>query len=169
MPELTQEKLKELLNYDPNTGIFTWKVDRRPAVKTGDIAGTITSYGYRQICVNYNLIFAHRLAFLFMTGAYPSGETDHINHISDDNRWCNLREVTSTDNNKNKPLFCTNTSGFTGVFWHSRDEKWVAKITVDGKRINLGSFNQKKSAIEARKRANIKYGFHQNHGIGVKS
>ena len=107
---------------------------------------------------------AHRLAFLYMLGRLPDGEVDHINHIKDDNRWENLRDVTKQDNCKNLGLSKANTSGVTGVHFFKRDKKWRASITVDGKIINLGHYDGFDEACKVRKRAEIEHNYHSNHG-----
>lgn len=160
---LTQEELKELLHYDPDTGGFTRKVSESNRVKVGDVAGW-RSEGYIRMRVRGKFYFAHRLAFLYMTGEWPEDQIDHINHIRDDNRWCNLREVSNQENHKNKPKRKDNTSGVTGVCWDKTNKKWWAQIKAEGKVKNLGCFTSKEDAIKARKEAEIKYGFHDNHG-----
>ena len=98
---LTQERLKQLLNYDPETGIFTRIISVSSNALKGDIAGWINGHGYRQLSIDYKKYDCHRLAFLYMLGKLPNEEVDHINHIRSDNRWINLREVTRHENKKN--------------------------------------------------------------------
>ena len=133
-------------------------------VKVGDVAGWRNPTGYIRMKVGGKLYLAHRLAFLYMTGKWPEDQVDHINHIRDDNRWCNLREVSHQENHKNQSKPKSNTSGVTGVCWCKRYKKWKAQIKVEGKVKNLGSFTSKEDATKARKEAEIKYGFHDNHG-----
>lgn len=160
---IDQEYLKSILNYDPENGLFRWK-KQRSGIRIGDVAGCIQKYGYRRIKIDGKLYLASRLAWLYYHGEFPQHEVDHINHIRDDNRILNLREVTHQENNKNKSMQCDNTSGTTGVYWNKRDKKWVAHIQIDGKSIYLGRFSSKSDAVEARKQAEIKYNFHINHG-----
>jgi len=99
-----------------------------------------------------------------MVGEWPENQVDHINHIRNDNRWINLREVTHQENNKNCSLRVTNTSGFMGICWDTSRGLWKSQIMVDGKTKYLGRFKDKKQAIKARQEANILYNFHENHG-----
>jgi len=160
---ITQKLLKELLNYDPDTGIFTWIIRRSQSVKSGSIAGGVESLGYRRITISKKRYAAHRLAFLYMVGRFPT-EIDHINHKRDDDRWCNLREVTKSENHHNESLAKNNTSGVIGVREVNRRSKWRASITVNGKKIELGSYLRFNDAVAARKEAEMEHGFHPNHG-----
>ncbi len=162
---INQSELKELLHYEPDTGIFTWKVSLNRKIKIGSIAGTKNKYwGYIYIGLKQKKYRAHRLAWFYMTGEWPKG-IDHDNHIRDDNRWLNLKEATQSKNTKNQSLRKDNKSGFTGVCWCDKWKKWVAKINVNGKTKYLGNSDNLSEAIKIRKTANIKYGFHRNHGV----
>jgi len=97
-----------------------------------------------------------------MTGRMPPNQADHINHNRSDNRFLNLTEATNKQNHRNETLQTNNKTGFTGV--HKTNGKWTAKIMVDGKNINLGVFSNIEDAAIARKAANKKYKFSQNHG-----
>lgn len=158
---ITQKELKELLNYNPDTGIFTWRYSRRGA-KKGSTAGSNDGYGYTSIRVNSKPYGSHRLAWLYMFGAWPKNQIDHINHDRVDNRIENLREVTRQENGRNLALNKKNTSGVTGV--RRKGNQWYATIGVNGSKVRLGGFKDKFEAICARKSANNKYGFHKNHG-----
>lgn len=160
---ITQERLKEVLHYNPDTGIFVWKAITRRRIRKGDVAGS-PSKGYTVIWIDKIRYREHRLVFLYVTGEFPRNEVDHINRIKNDNRWCNLRLVTTLENKRNLPMFKNNTSGFTGVCWRKREKKWVACIDTNYKKTHLGYFINKEDAIMARKEANIKYNFHPNHG-----
>jgi hypothetical protein len=163
---LTQAKLKEILNYDPDTGIFKWIIKpRRSRINVGTITGKSTSNGYPVITYEGKQYQAHRLSWLYVYGVFPKNETDHINHIRDDNRIVNLREATGTENQMNRSCSKNNKSGHTGVNWIKLRYKWRASIMVNNKKLHLGYFTKKKEAIEARKAANIKYNFHTNHGL----
>jgi len=174
--ELTQEVLQELLQYDSDTGVFTWRERdvKYFAVETnckrwntrysGKVAGTADARGYISIKLFKKIYLSHRLTFLYMTGEFPIEQVDHINQVKGDNRFCNLREVTHHENGKNQSMHKNNTSGTVGVSWHKSANKWVARIKVDGKVIHLGLFTDKQDAITARELANIKYDFHINHG-----
>jgi len=157
---LTQQKLKELLSYCPETGVFTWNIQRQ-CVKAGAIAGfyhqTVKKKheGYRKITVCGKQCFEHRLAFLYMTGDIPE-EVDHINRVRDDNRWCNLQATTRSKNMLNASTYNTNTAGHKGVSC-CKNGKFIANITIDKKRIYLGVFKDKFEAICARKSAENKH------------
>ena len=161
---ITQSELKEMLHYNPETGIFTRLISVAPNARAGDIAGCNTSVGYISIYVKNKKYAAHRLAWLYMTGEFPKHGTDHINHIKDDNRFVNLREATQRENCKNQSMRIDNTSGVTGVFWRKDVNKWRARIEVNQDTVCLGSHVDKFEAICARMSANNKYGFHENHG-----
>lgn len=163
MSTLTQNKLKELLNYNPNTGVFTWLVARGGNF-TGVTAGSTTARGYITIRVNTQAYQAHRLAYLYMTGEFPLNDIDHINHVPDDNRWENLRAVTHKENLMNQLIRINNTSGCMGVHWNKKNTNWLVRIMNKGKYISIGSFNNLGDAVAARKAAEIEYGYHANHG-----
>lgn len=157
--DLSQSRLKEVLDYDPETGIFTWKTDKGTA-KVGQIAGSI-SKGYRHIKLSNRVYKAHHLAWLFVYGELPK-EIDHINHIKDDNSIKNLRLADRKQNGRNQSLHKTNTSGIAGV--RQIANRWRADIMIDGKPLYLGRFKSKEGAVQARKTAERLYGFHENHG-----
>jgi hypothetical protein len=160
---LTQERLKELFHYDPDTGVFTWLKCSGKA-SAGSVAGYVDSLGYRVIRVYGKAYKAHRLAFLYMTGSCPYVATDHINGLKDDNRFVNLRSVTVRQNNMNSPRSKSNRSGIVGVGWLKDKKRWRATITVDGRLIYIGVFSDVADAAAARKQAEIDHGFHPNHG-----
>jgi len=155
---ISQSILKRIYLYDVESGHFTKRT-------TGKIAGTTIQRGYVHIGVAGKKYLAHRLVFLYMTGEFPSSDIDHINHITSDNRWSNLREVTKSDNSRNASLSKNNNSGTTGVIWQKDRSKWTANIRVHGKRIHLGCFLDINDAVKARKEAEVKYNFHKNHGL----
>lgn len=159
---LTQEHLKEWLYYNPHLGIFVWRKNKGTRAKAGAIAGCQQGHGYIDIIFDKVRYSAHRLAFFYMTGAFPERHTDHINGIRHDNRWCNLRAVTAFENHRNHRMSKNNTSGVTGV--GKIGDRWRAQIKHDYQIIHLGSFDTKEEAIECRLAANIEYGFHENHG-----
>lgn len=164
---ITQERIKELLHYNSETGVFTWRVSRGMR-KVGDLAGTVYTgsegKSYIQIQVDFKLYRAHRLSWLYMYGAFPSRQIDHINGNGVDNRISNLRSVTHSENSKNRRLQSNNVSGACGVYWNKAMGKWVAFLNVDLKRVYLGCFTVINDAIAARRAAEIEHGFHENHG-----
>jgi hypothetical protein len=112
---------------------------------------------------------AHRVIWAMQNNNWPEEFIDHINGIRDDNRLSNLRCASMTDNNRNMRLSVRNKSGCVGVLLHKPTNKWIASIGVNGKSVHLGYFLEKSDAIDARKKAEIKYGYHENHGLIKKS
>lgn len=155
----TAEQIRNLLHYDPQSGDFTWK---RPRSKLFPFrqAGWIDSKGYRSIRLDRIHYKAHRLAWLYMTGNWPTLEIDHINRSKSDNRWLNLREVTSGQNAQNTKVNRDSSSGFKGVHLHKKTSKWRAGIGFKGKHIDLGLFSSKEAAICARMNAEKIYFTH---------
>jgi len=161
----SQEILQSALNYDEQTGIFTWK-KIEAGIKIGSIAGSIhKKQGYVRIRVNAVTYVAHRIAWVYVHGFINNQmQIDHINGIRSDNRICNLRLVDCKENAKNQRKNKRNKNAFGGVFFNKQKKKYVSRIKVNGKSIFLGYFNLIDDAIAARKEANKKYGFHENHG-----
>ena len=165
--ELTQARLKELLSYDPETGIFRWRVTRGKA-KVGAVAGSGSGIGYKQITVDGEKYLVHRLAYLYVYGQWPVEQIDHVNGIRSDNRIDNLRVVNRYEQRQNEKRRRTNTSGVTGVCWDKQNKRWRAEIKVNGKRKHLGIFKTFYHAMKARRQAEKDYGFHPNHGKSAK-
>ena len=159
--------MKDVFNYDPNTGVITWAVKRGNRYKAGDTAGHITDSGYMRISYKKKFYMVHRLAWFLTYGSWPNHSVDHINQDKTDNRLANLRDVTNAENQKNRSAYKNNKSGTVGVGWHKAAKKWVAQIGVEGSVIHLGTFNDKEEAVNIRKEAELKYGFHKNHGIMI--
>ena len=162
---ISHEELLDRVTYDPKTGIFTRNHDCHKK-SAGDVMGG-NHDGYIRISIDNQYYLAHRLAWFYMTGEWPSKLMDHQNHVRDDNRFDNLREVDHAENHKNYTLQSNNTSGVVGVSWRSDTSKWHARIKINGKIITLGCFLHKNNAIKARKEAEIKYNFHENHGVAA--
>ena len=167
---ITQTQLKEIIHYNPDTGDFNWAITRSSKCIAGRPAGNTSKNGknaslsYRRIYILGKFYKAHRLAFLYMTGSFPVGEVDHINGDGTDNRWCNLRDVDRLTNGKNISLKVNNDSGLHGVSWNESRGKWRVRIMVDHKEQFLGRFSDFFEAACARKSAEVKSGFHENHG-----
>ena len=156
---LTFERLKEVLDYDQLTGVFTWKVTRG-TIKKGQLANGKDRRGYVIISIDGSKYKAHRLAWLYINGVWPESGLDHINRVKDDNRLVNLREAEQSLNNKNASVRHNHPTGISGVKKSRNSDSWKASIKVDGVRINLGRFSDLFEAICARKSAEIKYGFY---------
>ena len=159
---LSRARLKEVLTYEPESGIFIRNIDIKH-FKAGTIAGTV-NYGYINIGIDGKSYGAHRLAYLYMEGHMPE-EVDHDNHIRNDNRWLNLNASSKGHNAKNHTKQSNNTSGVVGVSWSKKAKKWNARIGIgEGSRRCLGFFNSFSSAVDARKDAEVLYGYNKNHG-----
>lgn len=159
--DLQKECLRKL-NFDQETGLFTWINDGTRGVKAGDVAGTKTRDGYIMLSVSGKKILAHRVAWFFAYGQFAQGNLDHINRIKSDNRISNLRLATYAQNAQNRLANSKNTSGYKGVTWHKRDKKWQAAITVQGKVMHLGYFESSTDAFKAYSEASV---IHQSHSI----
>lgn len=154
---ISHQQLRELLDYCPNTGDFTWKVSRG-RVRAGQKAGTFDAYGYVNIIVFRRVYKAHRLAWFYVNGGWPSLEIDHINGARADNRIANLREATSAQNKWNQHrLRAQKTSAFVGVSWLALRKKWRAVIGVAGQTKHLGLFSSERDAHAAYIQAKQQY------------
>jgi hypothetical protein len=158
----SQEYLKQRFDYDPSTGRLVWRSAK--STVRGKEAGTIAPSGYRLVSLGNRAWVAHRLIWVIVHGIGPDGEIDHVNGNRSDNRIENLRCVSRTDNGRNCAVSKRNTSGVLGVSWYARSRKWLAQIKVDRRQIFLGYFDSLSCAKAARSAADIKYGFHPNHG-----
>lgn len=146
---LTAERLCEVLKYDPETGNLSW------LVRGGKIAGCLqVSNGQRRITIRIDNKYykAHRLAWLYMTGKWPVDDIDHINGDGADNRWCNLRAATRSENLSNRVVRKNSKSGLKGVE-RNNGNTWCARICSNGNRIYLGNFPTKEEAHMAYVRA----------------
>lgn len=136
----TAARVRQLLDYDPVTGVFTWKV-RCGRAKAGTRAGSLhKSDGYRIIGIDGATYYEHRLAWLWMTGNWPFGEIDHQHLDKINNAFSELRPATHAQNAMNTPLRSNNTSGFKGVDFRHNRKKWRARIKVKGRKLHLGYF-----------------------------
>ncbi len=160
---ITQQQVKKLFTYEPFTGKLIRIKTLSGNSKTGTIVGTRRKDNYLCVIVYGKPYLVHRIIWLLLYGRFPES-IDHINHIRNDNRLCNLREVTHKENTYNQSIRTNNKSGAVGVMFDGSRNKWRAYIMVDGVQRFLGRFKQKQDAIKARKEANLHYGFHENHG-----
>ena len=154
----------ERLSYDSRTGLFKWKIRAASHVPKGSRAGTLHKTGYVRIKILGRSYRAHRLAWLIMYGSFPPDQIDHINGVKHDNRIINLRAVTPAENNRNRAFDIRNKSGHIGISYNKKTNRWLARIGGNHKRVNLGHFENKEDAIEARRIAEINYNYHPNHG-----
>jgi len=139
-----------LINYDPDTGLCTWRISPGRAIALGSVAGGRDTPGYITIRYKGRGYAAHRIAWLLQTGEWPVCQVDHKNQVKTDNRWSNLRAANASQNKQNitKPN-ANNCSGYLGVNWHAQAGKWVARIGVNGKNISLGLFWSPQEASKA--------------------
>ena len=165
---LTKENLKEFTLYDPETGSFTWiKIDTPNQTKVGHEIGSVKdTHGlkYKQTSFNGSYFVIHRIIHLYMTGVWPEKQIDHIDGNGLNNIWSNLRLVDHKTSMRNKKRNSNNTSGFPGVHENKKDGKWHVRISNNGKRIFLGSFECQLDAFCARISAQNEFGYHCNHG-----
>lgn len=179
--ELTQEIVRELLDYDAESGKLFWRkrdvkwfneTAGRTAIHAanhwnsrfaGREAFTAINNGYHSGKFLSLHVKAHRIIWLHQTGQWPI-EIDHINGIRVDNRYENLRNVEHSENMKNQKLHVHNNSGTVGIGWYPRYEKWRVRIRANGKMKLVGYFSSFDEAVMARKEDQIKFGYHENHG-----
>ena len=154
--ELTQKTIKNLLEYDEYTGIFTWKVSRKGTKGINSQAGTVTTKGYVDVCIDGKKYGLHRLAFLFKTGDIPTC-VDHRNGVKSDNRWENLRPATYSENGYNYKGTGSAT-GFKNVYYDPRGiKKYFVVLVVDGRRKSFGYFHTPEEASAVAKQARTVY------------
>ena len=160
MARLNAKRLRAVLDYDPATGVFTWRVRQGPSghnrVPEGEPAGSVWADGYRRIKIDYAAYPASRLAFLYMEGRWPVAQIDHINRDRSDDRWCNLREATRHQNQGNR-YNKNNALGLKGVCFEKDRGKFKAYIDMNGKTVNLGRFDTAEEAQAAYAAAAEKY------------
>lgn len=174
-PALTQDIVRQLFLYEPETGRLCWRerpleafpdaasAHRWNSQNAGKEAGHIRRSGYRYVTVFAHPFPAHRVIWLHVSGEWPL-HIDHQDGVRDNNRLANLRDVTPSVNHKNVRRKSTNTSGVVGVCWNKERKRWHAVIRVDYRQITLGYFDNKDEAARHRREAEVKYGFHPNHG-----
>ena len=165
VPDISAGEVQKLLRYEPETGRLFWLpragVDGFDAQSlsafsqyVGKEAFTASmSNGYKCGRIRRKTFLAHRVIWAIQTGAWPKEEIDHINMDKGDNRWGNLREATHAQNNQNKPIGAANTSGFKGVSWNNKAQKWQATIKLNTVMTHLGMFNDKTDAALAYQQA----------------
>jgi len=146
---MDQATLKKHMHYDEITGIFTWIKSTSNKIRPGVVAGSQRKDGYIEIRLNGELMLAHRMVWLYLNGEMPSLKTDHINGIRNDNRLCNLRLATDTENATNVKTHCDNRSGLKGVSYDKRFGKYIARIFHKGKAHWLGHFDSPQDAHAA--------------------
>lgn len=172
----TPEKLRVMFTYNPETGELRWKQPLRYSnAIPGEIAGCIhKKSGRRVLSVRHRQYKATRVIWAIMTGKWPDRDVDHKDTYGPKadwgDRWENLRLATDSQNGMNRRIMPNNTSGYPGVVWHARDERWQAQIWKDKKAIHLGQFLTKKDAIAARQAAELElFGeYRANHRLAER-
>lgn len=145
---LTATQLREVLHYQPETGLFTWRI-KRGNKAAGSIAGCIDPEGYWTIGLNYSSHRAARLAWLYVMGSWPTAEVDHKDRNRANNAWSNLKMATHTQNAVNASDRLRNTSGYRGVVKVKRTGKWLAKVVAEGKQHYFGTHGSAEQAARA--------------------
>lgn len=143
----TQEKIKSILFYDKELGVFTWRIKPRSAMFAGDVAGKTNHNGYQMIGFGYRQYQAHRLAWIYEYGEWPRGQIDHINGIKTDNRISNLRVVDTRGNSINRKVH--RSGKLPGAHFDKRHNRWQALISINGKNTHIGMFATDKEAARA--------------------
>ena len=164
---LDASRVRDLLSYDDATGEFRWKVRLARAVPAGSLAGCLLDNGYRSIAIQGYTYKSHRLAWLHVHGVWPTEDIDHINGDKADNRLCNLRQATRHENMQNLSVGKANSTGYVGVSFRRRSQRWQAYITLARKRVHLGFFASVELAVSARATAKAKFHAFQSFDRGV--
>jgi hypothetical protein len=153
--KLTAERLREVLHYNPETGVFTWRVTSSNRALAGSVAGAIDGHGYQLIGVDRVRQRANRLAWLYMTGEWPEYFVDHIDGDALNNRWENLRHATNAENmqNRRKPRSDKKNGKLLGTCFHALSGKWGARIRANNAIRSLGYFDTEAEAHAAYMRA----------------
>ena len=162
--KLTYDYANYLFKYDPETGNLYKRIKGTDKFRTKP-SGTKTKTGYIQIGVDGKLYLAHRIIVLLINKSLSDGcQIDHIDHNRLNNKLNNLRVVNQSENMRNSSKRNDNSTGVTGVVYHKLSRKYMANIFIDGKRIYLGLFETLGEAAAVRREADLKYGYHKNHG-----
>lgn len=164
--DLTQELIAKVLKYDGITGHLIWvsNLHSKRAIPFSRAGSLVTKTGYRNISLFGKTYLEHQLIWFICNGVWPSGQIDHINQIRDDNRIDNLRDVSKADNARNRSRNPNSKLGEHGIWYNIRTQKYVAEITINGKKVYQKSFDSIDDAIETRKSKSLELGFHENHG-----
>jgi hypothetical protein len=173
---MDENLVRELFDYDGKRGVLVWKQrslehfvsvrawKARNARYAGKDAGHQDGDGYTYIVTNGRRWLAHRLIWLFVTGELPNEQIDHVDGHRSNNRFENLREVTLSQNSRNRKQPVNNSSGRIGVVWDGSRRKWLSQIRFSGRLRHLGRYSRFEDACAARAQGECQFGFHPNHG-----
>jgi hypothetical protein len=155
----TPERLQESLRYNRRTGVLTRRIQTSNRVHTGDVAGYKRPDGYISVCIGGQSHLAHRLIWLMFYGVWPEGDVDHINGVRDDNRLCNLRLATRSENlqNVSGPRSSNRSSGILGVTWDKNRQQWKTNLTINGINVHQSRHDRKEDAAFARRDAEKRF------------
>ena len=164
--DLTQELVGKVLRYDAISGTLIWisNLHSKRAVPNSRAGSLVKSTGYRNISLFGRTYLEHHLIWFIYYGVWPSGQIDHINQQRDDNRIVNLRDVSKAENARNRTRNPNSKLGEHGIWFNKRTHKYVAEITLNGKKVYQKSFTDLDEAIKERKEKSLELGFHINHG-----
>lgn len=160
-PEITLSRLRELVEYVPETGVFLWRAGRRK----GRTAGTSRKNGYRLLQLDGVSYYQHRLAWFYVRGEWPINDVDHEDENKRNNAWNNLRLATKSQNQHNRSTPRNNTSGIKGVSWDAKAGKWCAQLSHNRVKHRLGVFTDKhEAALDVQALRDKLHGAFSNHG-----
>jgi len=183
MKKITPEIIRELLHYEPSTGVFTWRERNRKwfasegsckswnkrlaGSRAGHVWANEKGYQSRRIGVLGKSFLEHHLAWMYMTGKPAPDEIDHINQDATCNKWENLRASSRNQNTKNNSMRKNNTSGVNGVYWNKKNKKWQAYIGIKGRKRYLGLFAELDEAAMEAMESRAELGFSPIHGMQI--
>lgn len=164
--DLTQDLIAKVLRYDSTTGVLFWttNVHSKRAIPNSRAGSLVRTTGYRNITLFGRSYLEHHLIWFICKGVWPNGQLDHIDQVRDNNRISNLREVTVSENARNRSRRKNTTTGEAGIWYNRKTRKYVAEITLNGKKVYQKSFDDPDEAVRERKIQSIQLGFHENHG-----
>lgn len=164
--DLTVELVKSVLKYDPDTGHLIWigKSHSKRIILGARAGSLVKSTGYRSVTVFGRAYQEHVLIWFMYYGEWPKGQVDHEDHVRDHNWISNLKDVSFLENMRNRKAMDGTITGHQGVWFNTRRNKYVAEITMNGKKVYQKSFDSARAAAEARAEELIRLGFHANHG-----
>ena len=168
MTKPTQKELLEYLSYDADTGILTWIKKPSKKIVLNSRAGSQTETGYRTLYFKGKKYQEHHVIWCIVHGQFPTMQIDHIDQDRSNNAINNLREVSQSENSRNRARARRTRLGEVGIWWCRRRRKYVAEITLNRKKVYQKTFDDIDDAIRERKAKALELGFHENHGNKLK-